>query len=652
GRYWLRGDLSATQSDPSLMATGGVVAEALTNPDLVAGTQIVKLVFSGLDIGTKVVDGPYLLSGLWITDVAEPSPSTFMVNSLAFRGNAHLTAPYKASAFETYGAVLLKQYSHTPLDSDGNGQADGVAVSTRINVYQPGSYTVEGNLYDAQGNFVSHAAWSGSGPNVTLPFKDMAGTVGPYILRDVNLLNSSGQIIDEAGYDVYTIAAIADLALPEVAGMGLYPGGDGIGPMGLVITPTLSFTEQLVNGDLQITVPVQVAVAGSFKLEAWLADPAGNLVTWAVGQPTDLAAGSQSLSLTFEGQNIRARGMNGPYSLVALKILDGSAPYEVLDKVDVMSGTTQAYAYNQFAALDNNLFEDYMEGGAAQWSADPGWNIVQGAHLYFNPSKAWKGANANASLRLAAPLNFSTTMDRVALKFNTSYNFGSGETGYVEASTNGSAWNTVATLSGNSAWSSKTQLVDLSAYAGQSTVYLRFRLNTAGGSSSDAWYIDDVVVAGLTDSDGDGLSDNQENSIGTNPNNPDTDGDGMPDGWEVDNGFNPKTNDANSDADNDGLTNLEEYQHGTNPHNSDSDSDGLPDGWEVDYNFDPLDDGTTNIVNGPNGDPDNDQFTNLEEYLTGTDPRNPDTDGDTIPDGIDPVPGVAIKKIYLPAIVK
>lgn len=652
GRYWLRGDLSATQSDSSLAGTGGVLAMALSNPDLVAGAQIVKLVFSGVEIGTKVVDGPYLLNGLWITDVADPGPSTFMVNSLAFRGNAYLTVPYKASAFETYGAVLSKQYSHTPLDSDGNGQADGVTVATGINVYQPGTYTVEGNLYDTQGNFVSHATWSGSGPTVTLPFKDMAGTVGPYTLREVNLLNSSGQVINEAGYDVYTIEAIGDLVLPEVAGLGHYPDSDGIGPMGLTITPTVTFSEQLVNGDLQITVPVQVAVAGSFKLEAWLADPAGNLVTWAVGQSTNLDVGAQSLSLTFDGQNIRARGLNGPYSLVALKILNGAAAYEVLDKVDVMSGATQAYTYNQFAALDNNLFEDYMEGGAALWSADSGWNLVQGVHLYFSPSKAWKGANADASLTLANPLNFSTTTDRAVVKFNTSYNFGSGEAGYVEASTNGSTWNTVATLSGKSAWSNKTQLVDLSAYDGQATVYLRFRLNSAGGSSGDAWYIDDVVVAGLNDTDGDGLSDDQENSIGTNPNNPDTDGDGMPDGWEVDNGFNPKINDANGDADSDGLTNLEEYQHGTNPHNPDSDSDGLPDGWEVDYSFDPHDDGTTDIVNGPDGDPDNDQFTNLQEYLAGTDPRNPDTDSDGIPDGTDPVPGVVIKTIYLPNVVK
>ena len=35
------------------------------------------------------------------------------------------------------------------------------------------------------------------------------------------------------------------------------------------------------------------------------------------------------------------------------------------------------------------------------------------------------------------------------------------------------------------------------------------------------------------DTDGDGLTDGEENDLGTNPNNPDTDGDGLTDGEEV-----------------------------------------------------------------------------------------------------------------------
>lgn len=39
--------------------------------------------------------------------------------------------------------------------------------------------------------------------------------------------------------------------------------------------------------------------------------------------------------------------------------------------------------------------------------------------------------------------------------------------------------------------------------------------------------------------------------------------------------------DGGADWDGDGLTNSEEQTHGTNMNNADSDGDGLPDGWEV-----------------------------------------------------------------------
>jgi hypothetical protein len=48
----------------------------------------------------------------------------------------------------------------------------------------------------------------------------------------------------------------------------------------------------------------------------------------------------------------------------------------------------------------------------------------------------------------------------------------------------------------------------------------------------------DVVTPGV-DSDGDGLSDTKEETIGTNATNPDTDNDGLTDGYEVDNDLDP-----------------------------------------------------------------------------------------------------------------
>ena len=55
----------------------------------------------------------------------------------------------------------------------------------------------------------------------------------------------------------------------------------------------------------------------------------------------------------------------------------------------------------------------------------------------------------------------------------------------------------------------------------------------------------------------------------------------------------------------------------------DSDDDGLPDWWEAKHYGD------------AGGDPENDSLTNLDEYNNGTDPDDPDTDGDGRNDGIE-----------------
>jgi parallel beta-helix repeat protein len=100
--------------------------------------------------------------------------------------------------------------------------------------------------------------------------------------------------------------------------------------------------------------------------------------------------------------------------------------------------------------------------------------------------------------------------------------------------------------------------------------------------------------------------------------NNDIDDDGMWNDWEDEHGFNKTDpNDAALDADDDDLTNLNEYMKQTDPHDPDSDDDGMTDGWEVDYKLDPLDDTGDD---GADGDPDKDGYTNLEEFEAKTDP--------------------------------
>ncbi len=79
--------------------------------------------------------------------------------------------------------------------------------------------------------------------------------------------------------------------------------------------------------------------------------------------------------------------------------------------------------------------------------------------------------------------------------------------------------------------------------------------------------------------------------------NVDTDGDGIPDDVEATLGLDPQNPvDAQEDFDRDGLTNLKEFQLGTGLRVFDTDGDGIGDGLEVESGSNPLDPNSFNLA--------------------------------------------------------
>lgn len=124
-------------------------------------------------------------------------------------------------------------------------------------------------------------------------------------------------------------------------------------------------------------------------------------------------------------------------------------------------------------------------------------------------------------------------------------------------------------------------------------------------------YVDEegYIVSEYPDTDSDGVYDIYEHIFGTDPEKPDTDGDELGDYEEL-------------------------YMFGTDPLNPDSDDDRLPDGFEV------YQTGTEALEKDSLGegkiddlyDLDDDNLTNYEEYVLGTDPLCADSDNDGLDD--------------------
>lgn len=138
----------------------------------------------------------------------------------------------------------------------------------------------------------------------------------------------------------------------------------------------------------------------------------------------------------------------------------------------------------------------------------------------------------------------------------------------------------------------------------------------------------DVFMAYLSeDADEDGICDIAEIVLlKIDPDSKDTDNDGLSDYYEVTStdtdpavldSFEKGVADSKSDSDSDGLSNEEEEKYGTDPTDKDTDNDGLEDGYEI----------KTSKTDSLKKDTDGDGLTDFEEEKLGVDPLNTSTDG-------------------------
>ncbi len=201
---------------------------------------------------------------------------------------------------------------------------------------------------------------------------------------------------------------------------------------------------------------------------------------------------------------------------------------------------------------------------------------------------------------------------------------------------------------------------------GSEDVNLNGRVD-AGETDPTTGHGADDANAANADTDGDGLTNGLEATLGSDPNDKDSDNDGVLDGLEPnpsDDGDGDGLVDVlDSDSDDDGLFDGTEMAKGcsdpatdnskeqckadtdvatqTSPVKADTDGGGVRDGSE-DVNRNGAVDGTetnpvaghgTDDTNAVNADTDGDGLTNATETLLGSDPNDADSDDDGLPDG-------------------
>jgi hypothetical protein len=231
-------------------------------------------------------------------------------------------------------------------DTNGSGLYDRIVFPLSLSVTAaPDSFQIQGLLKTPQGTLAGcastriHCNTSGN-YQISLAFdgEPIYGLHedGPYELTNLILseIGGSALIVEESGLNEYT-PAYAYTAFERSA-----------------ITFTQASQEEVIDFDsngfydaLFITVGVDLVSAGSYQWNGRLDDKYGEQIAWASSSGY-LSTGQDSITLEFDGLNICAHGVNGPYYLHDLYVYAGTG-YGV-DAIAYIAHETSAYDFTEF----------------------------------------------------------------------------------------------------------------------------------------------------------------------------------------------------------------------------------------------------------------------------------------------------------------
>ena len=313
--------------------SGTEIAWASTGATLDAGTHTIDLLFDGLIIRDSGLNGPYNISHVELRVIDDD----FLVDAV---DDVHTTVAYQYTDFDPPVVAFTDSFSDTGIDSDADGLYDLLRINVGLDVHEAGTYTIIGELESSEAIAVASktASLSTGSQSVDLDFDGQLifqhRKDGPYHLRKLRVEDALRNQVDFI-YDAYTTAAYTYSQFQH---------------SGTVINAT-SYSDQGldVDGDgyydyLRVEFQVDADQEGPCRLIAVLKDSEGGKIA-SVIQALYLLVGSNAVSLDFPGSSIYAHGIDGPYQLASVALLDASGA--IVDHQQ-MAHTTQAYSYLDF----------------------------------------------------------------------------------------------------------------------------------------------------------------------------------------------------------------------------------------------------------------------------------------------------------------
>lgn len=243
------------------------------------------------------------------------------------------------------------------LDTNGDGLFDTLFGQREIEIEQEGLYEMGAVLY-------------GNGGSVQVPMATARNNVHLGTGRNTVAINFSGQRISSAGINgPYTVTLSwsrdgSDPDQPPSPSWVTAPyASSAFKQLDAVFSGSWSGVpaepDPVLNKYLQVTVPLDIRQPGTYSIDGYLQDPAGNTIAHAM-HTENYGAGPAQAVMLFDGYAIRQARQNGNYHLVNFRITDaeGNTPAVVQDAFTI------PLQYTDFGPSEGIILDQYSDAGS------------------------------------------------------------------------------------------------------------------------------------------------------------------------------------------------------------------------------------------------------------------------------------------------